>query len=237
MAINNQPKIRAGCKDIWNAFMVDGAMFSANDIPFCPTTATNPPSDIISYTKAQTLFNQKRNAGDKKFFRNAFVHFYIDDQKFDGNVKGIWSDPHRAVEILRHFAGIITPDFSTCADFPIPLKIYNTYRMRAFGFWYGNLGYSVINNVRWGKEETFSYCFDGIPKNSIVSIGTTASGLRQADNREMFEVGFKRMLDVLKPHTIIIYGSDRYPWFDAVRDRIRIIAFKSETALAFGGRS
>ena len=31
--------IRPGCKDIWNAFMVDGASFCRHDIPFCPTTA------------------------------------------------------------------------------------------------------------------------------------------------------------------------------------------------------
>ena len=29
---------RPGCKDIWNAFMVDGATFGKYDIPLCPTT-------------------------------------------------------------------------------------------------------------------------------------------------------------------------------------------------------
>lgn len=32
-------KIRAGCKDMNNAFMVRGAKFSENDIPICLTTA------------------------------------------------------------------------------------------------------------------------------------------------------------------------------------------------------
>ena len=27
--------IRKGCKDIWNAFMLKGAVYSKNDIPFC----------------------------------------------------------------------------------------------------------------------------------------------------------------------------------------------------------
>ena len=42
----NYPKIspkmgmcRNGLQDMWNAFMVKGAKFSANDIPLCPTTA------------------------------------------------------------------------------------------------------------------------------------------------------------------------------------------------------
>ena len=30
--------IRKSCKDIWNGFMVEGAKFSINDIPYCPET-------------------------------------------------------------------------------------------------------------------------------------------------------------------------------------------------------
>ena len=32
-------KPRSGCKDVWNAYMCEGAHFSRNDIPLCPTTA------------------------------------------------------------------------------------------------------------------------------------------------------------------------------------------------------
>lgn len=188
-------------------------------------------SELISYTDARVICNRNRKNGNKDFFMSAFVHFYIDDYKFDGNVGSIWTAPWNATEILRHFAGIITPDFSTYSDFPFPLKICNTYRMRSFGHWYGEiLGNAVINNVRWGGEETFSYCFDGIERDSIVAIGTIASGLRRRNNREMFEVGFLKMIEVLKPKTIIICGSDKYPWFDRVRDQIRIVQFKSDAA-------
>ena len=231
MISNEQKKIRAGCKDMWNAFMVKGAIFSTNEIPFCPTTATDVPNDVISYVEARAMYNHDRKCNQTSLFTNAFVHFYIDDYKFDGKLNGIWNAPQQVAEVLRHFAGIITPDFSTYADFPIPLKLYNTYRMRAFGYWYGKLGGKVINNVRWGREETFSYCFDGIEPNSTVAIGTAASGLHKKCNRELFEVGFKEMLKVLKPHTIIVYGSANYPWFDNIRDHIRIVSFKSETTL------
>ncbi|MBQ0071515.1 MAG: DUF4417 domain-containing protein, partial [Spirochaetales bacterium] len=39
----------------------------------------------------------------------------------------------------------ITPDFSTNQDFPEAIKIYATYRMRAFGYWLGREGIEVIN--------------------------------------------------------------------------------------------
>lgn len=226
--------VRAGCKDIWNAFMLNEAEYTANDIPICPCTATEVPEKIISYEQACLIYKNNIEAGIKNFVSKDFVHFYMDDYKFDGPVCGVWHAPGRALKILGHFAGIITPDFSTCADFPFPLKCYNTYRMRAFGYWYGKRGGAVINNVRWGTRETFAYCFDGIPKDSIVAIGAVASRLRNRKNRRIFELGFSHMLEILRPRTIIVYGSDKYPCFDAVRKYVEIIAFPSETNIAFG---
>ena len=90
--------------------------------------------------------------------------------------------------------------------------------MRAFGYWYGQKhGGSVINNVRWGTEETFSYCFDGIEKNSIVAIGSVASKLRDPENQQLFEVGFLKMLEVLEPQKIIFYGTANCPGVDKAR--------------------
>ncbi len=37
----------------------------------------------------------------------------------------------------------------------------------------------------------------------------------------------------LNPHTIIIYGSDNLPCIESVRQKINIVSFKSERALAF----
>lgn len=226
-------KIRADCRDIWNAFMVRGATFAESGIPLCPTTATEIPQAVISYTEARAIYNRQMKHGNKNFFVNAFVHFYQDDYKFDGARCGIWFVSWRAAKIFSHFAGIITPDFSTYADFPFPIKIFNTYRMRAFGYWYGTIGGAVINNVRWGEEDTFGWCFDGIPHNSIVSIGTVASELKNPANRDLFNNGFAKMLDVLQPHTVIVYGSDKYPCFDSIRQKINIVNFQSERALAF----
>ncbi|MCR4555817.1 MAG: DUF4417 domain-containing protein [Alphaproteobacteria bacterium] len=162
------------------------------------------------------------------------MHFYIDDQKFDGPQSSVWLYPNKALEIIRHFSGVITVDFSTNADFPDPIKHYNTYRMRTIGRWFGTNGLSVINNVRWGTEETWDYCFDGIPYNSIVAIGTIASGINRLENRPDFESGLFKMIELLNPHAIIVYGSANYKCFKALTDLgIRIVSFPSDTSLAF----
>ena len=48
--MNLSTKNRKGIKDVWwRPYMVTGAKFSVNEIPFCPTTATALPTMIITY--------------------------------------------------------------------------------------------------------------------------------------------------------------------------------------------
>ena len=236
----NTPKIgtnRNGLRDMWNAFMVEGAEFSANDIPLCPTTAKEPPSRLISYDDAKTIHRKALRKGNLDYHVDAYIHFYIDDQKFDGKRSSIWLYPEKALDVLRHYSGIISPDFSTYSDFPEPLKLWNMYRMNAFGYWISKRGISVISNVRWGTEETWRYCFDGNPCNSMLAIGTVASGLRLLENRPLFETGLRHMIETLRPHTIIVYGSTNYACFNELKEQgVHIVAFSSKTSEAFAGR-
>ncbi len=236
-----QNEKRKNIKDIWNAFMVDGADFSLSDydIPSCPTTMKQDeiPDKIITYSEAITIYN-RLHTKDKEFVYDAYVCFYEDDQNFDGKRKGIWVYPKNAYNVLSHFSGIITPDFSTYQDFPIALKIYNTYRMRAFGYWYGTkCGKNVINNVRWGTEETYSFCFDGITKNTIVAIGTVGGSPFKLLDRKRFEDGLEEMVKRLEPSGIIVYGSANYPCFKRLKEQgIKIFEFPSRTSSYYQNR-
>lgn len=222
--------IRTGLKDAWNAFMCKGAQFSQNDIPFCPTIVTDLPREMLTWEEAKK-HHKKMLKQNKDYFCDAFICFYIDDYKFDGVRTSIWQFPWLALRVLKHFRGIITPDFSTYQDFPYPLKLWNTFRMRAFGYWAGNQGLEVINNIRWGTSETYHYSFDGIDRNSVVAIGTVGGSPRKLADRKRFETGLKEMVKRLSPHTIIVYGSSNYPCFDRLREQgILIIGFMGMTA-------
>lgn len=232
---------RKGIKDIWNAFMANDADFSESnyDIPFCPTTikSNELPLKVLTYSEATNMYN-KLIKTSKDFIIDAYVCFYEDDQKFDGKRKGIWACPKHAYDILKHFSGIITPDFSTYQDFPLALKIFNTYRMRAFGYWFGTkCKKKVINNVRWGTAETFDFTFDGIPKNSIVSIGTVGGSPFKVLDRKRFEDGLQEMVRRLSPKTIIVYGSQNYPCFKKLEGSgIKIIEYPSKTSSYYKNR-
>ena len=230
----NMQQPRTGCKDIWNAFMVKDASFDiGSDMPICISSDIIPAS-LISYEDAKSIYKKEMKKGNKDFHSDSFVMFYIDDHKFDGKRTGIWSYPGHALEIIRHFAGIITPDYSTYADFHDAIKRYNTYRMRAFGCWMNALDIPVINNVRWGTYETWNYCFAGIPKGSTVSIGSVASGIRKLINRPLFEEGLKKMISVIAPKRIIVYGSANYKFIQNLGTQgIEIIAFPSKASTAY----
>lgn len=149
----------------------------------------------------------------------------------------MWFRYNHVLKILRHFAGAITPDFSTFLDFHEPLKIYNTSRMRAYGFWLSKNGIPIINNVRWGTAETFKYCFDGIPTNSIIAIGTVGGSPKKIVDRYRFEQGLYVLDEILKPHTIIVYGSANYPCFDLLKSKgVHIASYQSSTSKAFAKR-
>ena len=229
---------RHGIVDIWNAFMLGGASYDAHDIPFCPTTAKQIPKQLISWPEAKRLHKRAIRRGDKEYRIPAFIHFYIDDIKFDGAKSSIWLFPRRALKIIEHFDGIITPDFSMCQDFPEPQKLFAVYRMRTFGYWIGTLDIDVINNVRWGTSETWDYCYAGIKRHTVVAIGTAASGLKSKINRPLFEEGFFEMVTRLKPTAIIVYGSSNYDCFEKVRSiGIEIHQFDSDTSAAFARKA
>lgn len=225
---------RKGIVDVWNAFMVKGATFDDYDIPICHTTAKSLPRQLISWREAKTLHNKEMQHNNKNYHVEAFIHFYVDDVKFDGVKSSIWLFPWEALKIIQHFEGVITPDFSTYQDFPEPIKIFATYQMRALGFWLGSMGIQVINNVRWGTAETWKYSFKGIPKHSLVAIGSSASELKKKMNMPLFEDGLMRMIEELQPMAIIVYGSANYQVFQDVRKRgIEIIQFDSERSVAY----
>jgi len=234
-----QNKIRKGLKSIWwKPELVEGAIFDELDIPLCITTAKELPKDIIPWDEAKIIYKKQLKKNFKEdFIIDAFVCFYIDDYKFD-TFRGVWFSFKSALKILKHFKGVITADFSTYYDFPYPLKLWNTYRMRAFGFACNKQRIEVINNVRGRSQKDYNYCFNGIETNSIICIGTVGSGLKYLENREMFESWLNELVNRLKPHTIITYGSANYNCFKKIENRgVKVISYESKTSKAYKRRN
>lgn len=138
---------------------------------------------------------------------NYIAHFYYDDFKFIS----AWREPDKYVEKLKKFKAIISPNFSLYTDFPRALQILSCYRRQWCGAYWQELGLDVIPNVCWGDEESYKYCFLGIPKQSTVSVSTVGVKLDADWNNKkdsLFLKGYNEMMERLEPTTIILYGDE-----------------------------
>lgn len=114
---------------------------------------------------------------------------------------------------LKDIKIISTPDCSLYRDMPLWEQIANIGVSRSVGHYLQQQGKYVIPNARWGDERTytkdiFDYApaFSGLPKNSIVSIGTYGCSKNKED-KYFLEAGLEAMLSELTPQDVIVYGS------------------------------
>lgn len=144
--------------------------------------------------------NSKMNVSDY------ILHFYCDDYKF----MQVWRNPERYIDRFKQFKAIISPNFSLYTDFPIALQILSCYRKQWCAAFFQEMGVDVIPNVTWGEKESFNFCFDGIPKHSVVSVSSV--GVRRDNDwdgreRSLFVDGWREMMKRLEPTKIILYGT------------------------------
>ena len=148
------------------------------------------PTDLMGFNYAKSSDNKKTG-----------IHFYIDDYQFER----LWNDKEKYLDVLADYECILSPDFSLYMDMPMAMKIWNVYRSRAIGQYYQDNGIKVIPTISWAEPATFEFCFDGIPKGSIVSISTI--GVKKSkEAMKIWKDGMDAMIKKIEPSTIIVYG-------------------------------
>lgn len=150
------------------------------------------PSDLVPYgTEVRRSYAQTKGK---------CVHFFLDDYKFEP----LWNKPIKTRQPIITVGQALTPDFSLYRDYPIALQIYNTYRNRWLGRYWQQFGVQVIPTVGWSDEKSYDFCFEGVPKNSVVAVGTV--GINNKENKKIFCQGFEKMCEILEPKSLIVYG-------------------------------
>lgn len=134
--------------------------------------------------------------------RNGTAHFFLDDYRFER----CWKNPDSQIEELEKYDGVLSPDFSMYTNYPEAMQIWQVYRNRWCACYWQSFGIKVIPTVSWSDEESFKYCFLGIPKHSVVAIGTVGV-LTNDEVKTLFMNGFEEMLKQLEPKEILIYGN------------------------------
>ncbi len=205
--------IRKGCKDVFNAFLVAFADFAG----FFEFPVIRPcydiPNRLISFSKCISYKNH-----------DFWVHFFEDDYLFER----LWRNPRKNLPILQRFNGVILPDWSLYRDMPLVMQLWNIYRSRAIGAWLQVNGVKVIPNIRYGDRRTYKVCTDGIPKHSVIAVGTHGT-LKNLDDHETFIKGLDVVIKRVLPISIVVYGACPDSIFQKYRDMgIRIYQFQSE---------
>ena len=201
--------------DVMKEFLITGAELDGKyHIPMIPACNLDYlPEDSIDFEES---FSRKI-----KNHRKLNVNFYIDDVKFTR----LWNNPDKYLDHLKCFRSVTMPDFSISTGdrgMPFAMNIYNKYRNHAIAWYLHMNDIKVIPSVPIADKDSYDWCFDGLPKNSILSVCTNGRVLAKASRIEFCE-GFKVMCDKLQHTRIIIVG--RIP--DELKSDVPITNYKT----------
>ncbi len=201
--------------DVMKEFLITGAELDGKyQIPIVPACQLDcMPEDSIDFEES---FSRKI-----KNHRKLNVSFYVDDAKFNR----LWNNPDKYLEHLSCFHSVTMPDFSISTGelgMPFALNIYNKYRNHALAWYLYMNDIKVIPSVSIADKDSYDWCFDGLPKHSVLSVCTNGRVRSKAARLEFCE-GFKEMCNRLEPTKVIIVG--RIP--DELNTDMQIVNFKT----------
>ncbi len=150
-----------------------------------------------SVPKALIPFTEIRNAQNK----HGYLHFFVHDRLFQGFI----ADVESYLPLLSQYDGVVTPDCSMAIGQLDYLQMTNTYFNRAVGVFLQQHGIPVIPTARWSDESSFEYCFNGLPKNSILAISTHGC-IKTKEQKSLFRKGLIKMIELLSPTDVVVYG-------------------------------
>lgn len=130
------------------------------------------------------------------------VHFFLADYY----IERVWAAPDKYLPIFKQYKAIVQPDFSQYTDMPVAMRIWNHYRKMWLSAYYQKHGIRVIPAPGWSDEASYEYCFDGMPKHSLLMISTCGC-IKSKEPRRLFMKGLEKCLEVLEPSQVVFYGA------------------------------
>ncbi len=151
---------------------------------------------------------QQRNGGT--------LGFFCEDFRFET----AWNSTPKFTNWLRSqdFRGVLVPDFSTWADWPLAVKIHQLYKARFVARYWQEAGVPIIPIVQAlgltdfddgvKAEDTLStnLCISSLPEKCPV----LATECRNSQGAEDYWIGWvtlhKLVLNIVKPNYLVVYG-------------------------------
>lgn len=173
-------------------------------------------------------FNYATNPATKDKDKQ-WVHFFLPDYRF----QQVWNNPKKYISVFKQYKGICSPDFSCYIGMPKAMQLFNVYRMAFLSAFYEREGIKVLPSVTWGEPDTYRWVFSWVPKGSAVVVSTVGCMQNKKATVEFLK-GYEKMLEVVNPYQVILYGKvsedikNMYPDYVRVPD---LMEMRKSTAL------
>lgn len=141
---------------------------------------------------------QKTKPGDRT---GQGIHFYCVDRAFEA----VWRTPDRYIPLLQQFGAVCSPDFSMYRDHPEAVQIWSMYKRHWLAAYWQMHCIKVIPTIEWVWPESYEWCFDGEPRNAIVSISSCGC-MNEKLAKTLFTSGCKEAMRRLNPTQVLWYG-------------------------------
>lgn len=179
-------------------------MHLAGDFEYTREHGIPQLSAFTDCTDFTVVAYSERNASEATGEGQA-IHFFQDDYRFR---YAVWDRLEETTFNIRKFDYYFTPDLSMWRNSPTEFfNIQSLFRTRFVGAYWQKCGYSVIPTVSWGGYDSMSYCFEGLPCESVVAVSGTGVK-RSQESYRLWCHGLYRLEEEKRPLTIIVYGEE-----------------------------
>lgn len=150
----------------------------------------------LAFHEARALYRRKKS------LRGYFVHFFIEDEKFEC----IRKSPKRYTAMLKSADFIIAPDFSTYRNYPFPVLVKYAFDNLLLGCYFEREGIAVVPNIIWSRPMFYDFTFSGQPKEAVICISSISVRLTDKKGIQHWLHGYKEAIERLRPKKVIRIG-------------------------------
>ena len=156
--------------------------------------------DVSEELPTQILaFHEAMSSTQTNF--DAIVHFYEHDFQFIR----LFRNPDKYIPQLRKYRYVLSPDMSQYVEMAYYHRYANNCHNKAMAQYLQRNGVNIIANVTWSLPDSYEYCFEGIPKNTVIAIGSNGVNA-STDSKYLWRRGYEEAIRRLHPKRIIRYG-------------------------------
>jgi len=175
-------------------------------LAYCPSPIETWAGKNIQYQHNNYfLYNWRSDSIDGLNLEKTVIAFYVDDNRFEP----VWDHPDIYIKkmINRKIKIGISPNFSLWYGRPYAEQIWNTYRARWIGRYMQEAGIKLIPDVNFSDENSFEFCFLGIPENPPC-ISFQIQTIKGDEEMQRCKNGILTAIDKIKPESILLYGNE-----------------------------